>query len=250
MECIWSAETGFGSHPDHERSRPPSSTVLVVLSTVSARAGNRSVRVSWSARFTRVRCNKLSTQLRRTRTSSTVSPPVLATVADPEQTADSEQIRVATIALHTEQENTQNLQEAQVSQRRTLIRATNGPNSAISLKQIFNRIFVTGNILEYKKQKTGIGEQSCINAALKLDGNPTYQLLCGGQTVGTNSCATHISKTQSSNNHYHNMGNSKLFSRYLLNSNNNIKFQFQAHKGRFKRSKLFFQIKKNRCQKV
>ena len=99
MECIWSAETGFGSHPDHKRSRPPSSTILDVLTTVSARAGNRSVRVSWYARFTRVRSNNLSTQLRRTRTLSTVSPPVPTTVADPEQTANSEQIRVATIAL-------------------------------------------------------------------------------------------------------------------------------------------------------
>ena len=119
MECIWSAEISFGSHPDHERSRPPSSTVLDVLSTVSARAGNISVRVSWYARFTKVRSNNLSTQLRRTRTSSTVSPPVATTVADPEQMADSEQIRVATIALHT-QKKARNLQEAQVSQRRTL----------------------------------------------------------------------------------------------------------------------------------
>ena len=119
MECIWSAETGFGPHPDHKRSWPPSSTALDVLSTVSARAGNRNVRVSWYARFTRVHSNNLSTQLRRMRTSSTVSPPVPTTVADPEQTADSEQIRVATIALHTEQEKTRNLQEAQVSQRRT-----------------------------------------------------------------------------------------------------------------------------------
>ena len=93
MEYVWSAETGFRSHPDHKRSRPPSSTVLDVLSTVSARAGNRSVRASWYARFTRVRSNNLSTQLRRTQTSSTaVSPPVPTTVADPEQTADSEQI--------------------------------------------------------------------------------------------------------------------------------------------------------------
>ena len=111
---------GFGSHPDHKRSRPPTSTVLDVLSTVSARAGYRSVRVSWYARFTRVRSNNLSTQLRRTRTSSTVSPPVSTTVADPKRSADSEQIRVATIALHTEQEKTRNLQEAQVSQRQTL----------------------------------------------------------------------------------------------------------------------------------
>ena len=39
-------------------------------------------------------------------------------VADSEQKADSEQIRVATIALHTEQEKTRNLQDAQVSHRR------------------------------------------------------------------------------------------------------------------------------------
>ena len=91
-----------------------------ILSTVSARAGNRSVRVRWYARFTRVRSNNLSTQLRRTRTSSTVYPPVPTPVADPEQTADSEQVRVATIALHTEQEKARNLQEAHVSQRRTL----------------------------------------------------------------------------------------------------------------------------------
>ena len=105
----------------NKRSRPPTSTVLDILSTVSARAGYRSVRVSWYARFTRVHSNNLSTQLRRTQTSSTVSPPVPTTVvADPKRSADSEQIRVATIALHTEQENTRNLQEAQVYQRRTL----------------------------------------------------------------------------------------------------------------------------------
>ena len=85
VECIWSAKTGFGSHRDDKRSRPPSSTVLDVLSTVSARAGNRSTRVSWFARFTRVRSKDLSTQLRRTRASSTVSPPVPTTVADPNQ---------------------------------------------------------------------------------------------------------------------------------------------------------------------
>ena len=29
-------------------------------------------------------------------------------------------------------------------------------------------IFVTGNIFEYEKQKTGIGEQSCVSLALTL----------------------------------------------------------------------------------
>ena len=84
---MWSAETGFGLHPDHkQRSRPPYSTVLDVLSTVSARTGNRSVRVSWYARFTRVHSNNSSTQLRRTRTSSTVSPTVHTTVCSGLQT--------------------------------------------------------------------------------------------------------------------------------------------------------------------
>ena len=121
VECIWSAETGFGSHPDHKLSRPPSSTVLDVLSTVSARAGNRSVHVSWYARFTRVRSNNLSTQLRGTRTPSTVSPPVPTTVADPEQTADSEQIRVATIALHTAGKDTKSSGSPGLSTANTFI---------------------------------------------------------------------------------------------------------------------------------
>ena len=47
-----------------------------------------------------------------------------------------------------------------------LIRAVNGPNSAISLKQTFNRIFVTGNILEYKKQKNGDRGTIVYSAAL------------------------------------------------------------------------------------
>ena len=102
MECIWSAETDFGSHPDRKRSRPPSSTVLHVLSPVSTRARNRIIRVSWYTRFTRVRSPDLSNQLRRTRISSTVSLPVPTTVADPKQSADSEQIQVAMMALHTE----------------------------------------------------------------------------------------------------------------------------------------------------
>ena len=122
MECIWSAETGFGSHPDHKRSRPPSSTVLDVLSTVSARAGNRSVCVSWYARFKRVRSSNLSTQLRRTRTSSTVSPPVSTTVSSGSRTNGRFGANTSgdDCIPHREQEKTGNLQEVQVSQRRTL----------------------------------------------------------------------------------------------------------------------------------
>ena len=43
---------------------------------------------------------------------------IIIFVADPRQSADSAQVRMATIALHTEQENTRNLQEAYVFQRR------------------------------------------------------------------------------------------------------------------------------------
>ena len=106
MECIWSTETGLSPHPDHKRSRPPSSTVPDALSTVSARAENRIIHVRWYTRFTRVRSPSLSNQLRRTRTSSTVFPPVPTIVEDPKQSADSEERRVATIALHTKQEKT------------------------------------------------------------------------------------------------------------------------------------------------
>ena len=93
------------------------------LSFNTAGARNGSVHVSWFTRCTRVRSNNLSTQLRSERKPEaqrlTLCLP-LAVVADPRQLADSAQIRVATIALHAEQQNTRNLQEAHVSQRRTV----------------------------------------------------------------------------------------------------------------------------------
>ena len=54
MEFIWSTETGFGSYPNHKRSRPLSSTVLDSHSTISAGARNGSVHVGWDIRCTRV----------------------------------------------------------------------------------------------------------------------------------------------------------------------------------------------------
>ena len=63
--------------------------------------------------------SNLSTQLRGAQARNTECLLVPATVADPRQWHDSEQIRVATIALDTEHENTRNLQEVGVSQRRT-----------------------------------------------------------------------------------------------------------------------------------
>ena len=47
-----------------------------------------------------------------------VSPDAYHTLADPTQSADSAQVRVTTIALHTKHEKTRNIQEAHVSQRR------------------------------------------------------------------------------------------------------------------------------------
>ena len=43
-----------------------------------------------------------------------------------------------------------------------LIRAANGPNNAISLKQTFDRIFVTGNIIYFGVQKAKNGDRGTI----------------------------------------------------------------------------------------
>ena len=128
-----------------------------------------------------------STQLRRSRTSSTVYPPVPTTycVADPNQSADSEQMR----RLHSTQSrkireifrNPRSLKSQHSNSLRvshllmwadlyfchscySFIRAANGPNSAVSLKQTFNRIlyrFCNRQYFGLQKEKTGIGEQSC-----------------------------------------------------------------------------------------
>ena len=87
MGNISSAETGFGSHPNHKRSRPPSSTLLDAHSTISAGTRNGSVHVDWDTRCTIVWSSNLSTQLGRTQTSNTESLTLPATVADPRQTA-------------------------------------------------------------------------------------------------------------------------------------------------------------------
>ena len=163
MECIRSAGTGFGSHPDHKRSRPPSSTVLDVLSTVSARAGNRSVRVSWYARFTRVRSNNLSTQLRRTRTSSTVSPSGLQTIDKFGANTSGDDCTPHRAGKYTKSSGSAGLSTANTSipyglaisscgltsisaiaaTAFSLIRAANCPNSAISLKPSCDKVTIT-----------------------------------------------------------------------------------------------------------
>ena len=131
-----------------------------------------------------------------------------ATVTDPRQSHDSAQIRVATIALHTEHENTRNLQEVRVSQRRTLFISCGLAISSCELTSIpvirvitataldksckwpkwrhfievdiqphFILFFVTDNILEYtRRQKTGIGEQSYVVQPYNGGGNEDYNV--------------------------------------------------------------------------
>ena len=143
-------------------------------------------------RCRRVWSSNLSTQLRRTQGLNTESLKVPATVTDPRQSLDSEQISPATIAHHTVYEKTRNLQQNHLCQWEAqsylvgpLSRlvgkppfepslsknvtpsttAAYGPNGAISLTQTFNRILFyacNGRDLGYKKQKTGIGEESCL----------------------------------------------------------------------------------------
>ena len=110
-----------------------------------------------------------------------------ATVADPKRSLDSEQISPATIAHHTVNENTPNLQQSHVCQWGAqpylvgplfrlvgkpsfspwlskdvlhLTKAANGPNSAISLTQTFDHILFYvcksgsyGNKILYKNLK-------------------------------------------------------------------------------------------------
>ena len=166
MECIWSAETGFGSHPDHKHSRPPSSTVRDVLSTVSARAGNRSVRVSWYARFTRVWSSNSSAQLRRTRTSSTVSlgadhcsgPRTIGRFGANTSGDD--------YTPHRAEKDTKSSGSPGLSTATTL-----RPNSAISLKQTFNCIlyrFCNRQYFGVQKTKNGDWGTIVYSAALRV----------------------------------------------------------------------------------
>ena len=62
---MWVTDTGFGSHPDHKRPRPPFSTVLDAHSTVSAVAGITAIHLGMGTSDTRVFSSYFSTQLRR-----------------------------------------------------------------------------------------------------------------------------------------------------------------------------------------
>ena len=113
-----------------------------------------------------------------------------AAVADPKQSLDSEQISPATIAHHTVYEKMPNLHQSQMCQwgaqpylvgplsrlvgkppfspwlSRNILplkRAANGPNSAISLTQTFDRIsFCVYNSLYFGVQKAKNGDRGTI----------------------------------------------------------------------------------------
>ena len=113
-----------------------------------------------------------------------------ATVADPNRSLDSKQISPATIAHHTVYEKIPNLHQSHMCQRGAhpylvgplsrlvgkppfspwlsrnilpLKRAANGPNSAISLTQTFDRIsFCVYNSLYFGVQKAKNGDRGII----------------------------------------------------------------------------------------
>ena len=150
-------------------------------------AGNMIYRVSWYARFTRARSNNLSTQLSRTRISSTVSPPVPATVCSGPQTTGKfgENTSGDDCTPHRAGKNTKSSGNPGLSTANTFIPCESAISSCgpTSISAIATTAFdksckwpkkrhfieadiqqphICSNILEYKKQKTRIGEQSCI----------------------------------------------------------------------------------------
>ena len=115
---------------------------------------------------------------------------MLAAVADPKRSLDSEQISPATIPHHTVYENTPNLHQSHICQwgaQRYLVgplsrlvgkppfspwlskkvlplkKAANGPNSAISLTQTVDRVlFCVYNSLYFGVQKARNGDRGTI----------------------------------------------------------------------------------------
>ena len=127
-----------------------------------------------------------------------------AAVADPKQSLDSEQISPATIAHHTVYEKIPNLHQSHMCQWETqpylvgplsrlvgkppfspwlsrnilpLKKAANGPNSAISLTQTFDRIsFCVYNSLYFGIQKAKNGDRGTIVLTATLRNTQEKQL--------------------------------------------------------------------------
>ena len=193
MKCISEAETGFWTKrctSDEQTPRPPSPAHHKTFRPLHK---YKSFAIPLTLRCKRVWSSNLSNQLRRTQSLNTESLTMPATVADPNRSLDSEQISPATIAHHTVYEKTPNLHQSHICQWGAqpylvgplsrlvgkpplspwmstdvlpLTQVGNNTNSAISLTEIFDRVFlmcVTVWVLRFKnKKKTGIGEQSCL----------------------------------------------------------------------------------------
>ena len=142
---------------------------------------DKSFAIPLTLRCRRVWSFNLSTQLRRTQSSNTESLTMPATVADPNRSLDSEQISPATIAHHTVYEKTPNLHQSHICQWGAqpylvgplsrlvgkpphspwvstnvlpLPQVGNNTNSAISLTEIFDRVFSdVCNSLGFEVQK-------------------------------------------------------------------------------------------------
>ena len=192
VNCISPAETGFCTKrctSDEQTPRPPSPAHHKTF-----RPQNRfkSFAIPLTLRCRRVWSSNLSTQLRRTQGLNTESLKMPATVADPNRSLNSEQISPATIAHHTVSEKIRNLHQSHMCQWGAqpylvgpLSRLVGKPPFRHGCQGIFclwkelqmdqtapfhrrrhstafHFVFITVCTLGYKKQKTGIGEQSCL----------------------------------------------------------------------------------------
>ena len=168
MNCISAAETGFCTErgtSDEQTPRPPSPAHHKTFRPLYK---YKSFAILLTLRCRRVWSSNLSTQLRRTQGLNTESLTMSATVADPNRSLDSEQISPATIAHHTVYEKTPNLHQSNICQWGAqpylvgplsrlvgkpplspwmstdvlpLTQVGNNTNSAISLTEIFDRVF-------------------------------------------------------------------------------------------------------------
>ena len=201
MNCISAAETGFcfkSCTSDEQTPQPP---FPAHHKTFRPAHQCNSFAIPLTLRCRRVRSSNLNTQLRRTQGLNTESLTMPAAVVDPKRSLDSEQLSPATIAHHTVvYENTPNFHQSHMYQWGaqpylvgTLSRlvskppfspwlsknilpvkkAANGPNSAISLTQTFDRIlFWVYNSLYFGVQKAKNGDRGTIvfTATLRTEG--------------------------------------------------------------------------------
>ena len=175
------AETGFCTKrctSDEQTPRPPSPAHHKTFRLLHK---YKSFAIPLTLRCRRVWSSNLSTQLRRTQGLNTESLTMPATVADPNRSLDSEQISPATIAHHTVYEKTPNLHQSHICQWGAqpylvgplsrlvgkplhspwvstnvlpLPQVGNNTNSAISLTEIFDRVFSdVCNSLGFEVQK-------------------------------------------------------------------------------------------------